>query len=114
MNENEILREFVNNKEFEKENYIIEAFGIKIHKKTINKEEEKEHKALRETINLNIEKIFKNPSDKEIEVFRANKIKVVLRGKFNELGGDFIYTGIMIDEKNREYVFQSSKWIFNL
>ena len=103
-NENEILREFVNNKEFEKENYIIEAFGIKIHKKTINKEEEKEHKALKEAINLNIEKIFKNPSNKEVEVFTANKIKVVLRGKFSELGGDFIYTGIMIDEKNREYV----------
>lgn len=96
--EQEALREMVHNKDFEKENYIIEAFDMKINKKAEAKKDKNEalkkaHQIQKEQINTKIKEIFLKPeSEKEFTILKANGVSLVLKGYFG-LDNKFIYEG---------------------
>lgn len=105
LNDIEFLNEFIHNKDFKKENYNLECFGIKTTKKPKNKEDEESHKSLKNKINEKIKDIFINfKNEAEVEILKANDLKLVFRTFIGELTKQFCVQGVLINKYDKEYI----------
>lgn len=101
--EQAVLREMVHSKDFEKENYALEAFGIQSYKKCKNKADEEDYKKNKNFINFSIKEYFSCPrADEELEILKANGITLVLKG-YESLDNSFVYQGIMKFDTGESY-----------
>ena len=101
--EQAVLREMVHSKDFEKENYALEAFGIQSYKKCKNKADEEDYKKNKKFINFSIKEYFSCPRvDEELEILKANGITLVLKG-YESLDNSFVYQGIMKFDTGESY-----------
>lgn len=101
--EQAVLREMVHSKDFEKENYALEAFGIQSYKKCKNKADEEDYKKNKNFINFSIKEYFSCPrADEELEILKANGITLVFKG-YESLDNSFVYQGIMKFDTGESY-----------
>lgn len=102
----DFLKDFIHNNDFEKENYEIEAFGIKTTKKPKNKNDEINHKNNKDLINKKLEYLFNREeriANKDYKILKANDIELIFRGSFDISSSTFSFRGILINENKKEY-----------